>query len=109
MLRRAANVPPAAATVLSEHRSASMNRRALSGLSLVLVLVAAVVVFAAPSTRQVATEAQAIGTALPPAHAAPQTDYWSLILVFILSSFIGLGVIARVSRLLHTPLMSITN
>ena len=41
--------------------------------------------------------------------AGPQTDYWSLLLVFILSTFIGLGVIGRVSRLLHTPLMSITN
>lgn len=39
----------------------------------------------------------------------PQTDYWSLIFVFVLATFIGIGVIARVSRLLHTPLMSITN
>ncbi|HLF14350.1 MAG TPA: NAD(P) transhydrogenase subunit alpha [Bacteroidota bacterium] len=37
------------------------------------------------------------------------TDIWSLIFVFALSTFIGLGVILRVSRLLHTPLMSITN
>jgi NAD(P) transhydrogenase subunit alpha len=29
--------------------------------------------------------------------------------VFLLSAFIGLGVISRVSRLLHTPLMSLTN
>ncbi len=36
-------------------------------------------------------------------------DIWPLIYVFVLSSFIGLGVIRRVSRLLHTPLMSITN
>ena len=36
-------------------------------------------------------------------------DYWSLLFVFTLSTFIGLGVIRRVSRLLHTPLMSITN
>ena len=36
-------------------------------------------------------------------------DIWPLIYVFVLSSFIGLGVIQRVSRLLHTPLMSITN
>ena len=41
--------------------------------------------------------------------APPQTDYWSLLFVFVLATFIGLGVIARVSRLLHTPLMSITN
>jgi H+-translocating NAD(P) transhydrogenase subunit alpha len=48
-----------------------------------------------------------------PEHAAaavePQSDYWSLIFVFVLATFIGIGVIARVSRLLHTPLMSITN
>ena len=36
-------------------------------------------------------------------------DYVGLLFVFLLSSFIGLGVIRRVSRLLHTPLMSITN
>jgi H+-translocating NAD(P) transhydrogenase subunit alpha len=29
--------------------------------------------------------------------------------VFILSTIIGLGVVGRVSRLLHTPLMSLTN
>ena len=40
---------------------------------------------------------------------APATDYWSLLFVFALATFIGLGVIRRVSRLLHTPLMSITN
>jgi NAD(P) transhydrogenase subunit alpha len=28
---------------------------------------------------------------------------------FMLASFIGIGVIRRVSRLLHTPLMSLTN
>ena len=36
-------------------------------------------------------------------------DYWSMVFVFLLSTFIGVGVIRRVSRLLHTPLMSITN
>ena len=44
-----------------------------------------------------------------PENTAPQTDYWSLLFVFVLATFIGMGVIARVSRLLHTPLMSITN
>jgi H+-translocating NAD(P) transhydrogenase subunit alpha len=48
-------------------------------------------------------------TAPPDSHPAAETDYWSLVLVFVLSTFIGLGVVARVSRLLHTPLMSITN
>ena len=36
-------------------------------------------------------------------------DYWNLLFAFILATIIGMGVIARVSRLLHTPLMSITN
>ena len=36
-------------------------------------------------------------------------DLWSQIFVFVLATFIGLGVIRRVSRLLHTPLMSLTN
>lgn len=36
-------------------------------------------------------------------------DFWSMTFVFVLASFIGVGVIRRVSRLLHTPLMSITN
>ena len=33
----------------------------------------------------------------------------ALLFVFMLATFIGLGVITRVSRLLHTPLMSLTN
>ena len=37
------------------------------------------------------------------------SDFWSQIFVFVLATFIGLGVIRRVSRLLHTPLMSLTN
>ena len=45
----------------------------------------------------------------PGSHAAAPQDYWSLAIVFVLASFIGLGVIRRVSRLLHTPLMSLTN
>ena len=36
-------------------------------------------------------------------------QFWSTLYVFVLASFIGLGVIRRVSRLLHTPLMSLTN
>jgi NAD(P) transhydrogenase subunit alpha len=40
---------------------------------------------------------------------APAGDYSSLLFVFMLATFIGLGVILRVSRLLHTPLMSLTN
>ncbi len=34
---------------------------------------------------------------------------WSSLTVLVLATFVGLGVIGRVSRLLHTPLMSLTN
>jgi len=37
------------------------------------------------------------------------TDFWAMVYVFMLASFLGFMVIRRVSRLLHTPLMSITN
>lgn len=36
-------------------------------------------------------------------------DLVAMLFVFMLATFIGLGVIRRVSRLLHTPLMSLTN
>lgn len=37
------------------------------------------------------------------------SDSWALLFVLLLATFVGLGVILRVSRLLHTPLMSLTN
>ena len=45
------------------------------------------------------------------AAAAPTglNAYIPLLFVFILATFIGLEVIRNVSRLLHTPLMSLTN
>lgn len=45
------------------------------------------------------------------AAAAPSglNAYIPLLFVFILATFIGLEVIRNVSRLLHTPLMSLTN
>ena len=46
------------------------------------------------------------GTQAGTANAAA---FVSLLYVFLLATFIGLGVITRVSRLLHTPLMSLTN
>jgi NAD(P) transhydrogenase subunit alpha len=36
-------------------------------------------------------------------------DLWSMLFVFMLAAFVGLQVIQNVSRLLHTPLMSLTN
>jgi NAD(P) transhydrogenase subunit alpha len=41
--------------------------------------------------------------------ASAGIDYVSTLFVFVLATFIGLDVIRRVSRLLHTPLMSLTN
>ena len=52
--------------------------------------------------------------AAPPAAGEPTSatagsDLVSMLYVLMLATFIGLGVITRVSRLLHTPLMSLTN
>ncbi len=45
-----------------------------------------------------------------PAEAGGQSmDYIGTLFVFMLATFVGLDVIRRVSRLLHTPLMSLTN
>ncbi len=41
--------------------------------------------------------------------AGSGNTFIDLLFVFVLATFIGLGVITRVSRLLHTPLMSLTN
>jgi NAD(P) transhydrogenase subunit alpha len=66
-----------------------------------------------PRPRPLAGALLAAGAALPAraadAHAAPGSDLVTMLFVFMLATFIGLGVITRVSRLLHTPLMSLTN
>ena len=41
--------------------------------------------------------------------AVPVLDLWSMAFVFLLATFVGFQVIQNVSRLLHTPLMSLTN
>ena len=38
-----------------------------------------------------------------------ELDLWSMVFVFMLATFLGFEVIRGVSRLLHTPLMSLTN
>jgi NAD(P) transhydrogenase subunit alpha len=52
----------------------------------------------------------------PASHAPANPDaktkykfFMAMVFVFMLATFIGIGVIGRVSRLLHTPLMSLTN
>jgi NAD(P) transhydrogenase subunit alpha len=67
---------------------------------LTLALLGWTFLWAAPAWAQGAGEAPG---------ATQPSDYWSMVFVFVLATFIGLGVIRRVSRLLHTPLMSLTN
>jgi NAD(P) transhydrogenase subunit alpha len=80
-----------------------MARRKAPGLA-ILVCLFLVGVVTHPAFSQSTGESTAGATA----HGG-SVDYWSLLFVFALSTFIGIGVVARVSRLLHTPLMSITN
>ncbi|OGF97651.1 MAG: pyridine nucleotide transhydrogenase [Candidatus Glassbacteria bacterium RBG_16_58_8] len=42
-------------------------------------------------------------------HELPQPDLIENLFVFVLASFLGLELVRGVSRLLHTPLMSLTN
>lgn len=56
------------------------------------------------------TGSSAQGAAGGPGHGlVGGSDSWTLLFVLLLATFVGLGVILRVSRLLHTPLMSLTN
>jgi len=72
-----------------------MSRRALVGICVLFMLVAA---------GGAAEDSPPV-----PGHVQPPIDYPSMLFVLALSTFVGLGVILRVSRLLHTPLMSLTN
>jgi NAD(P) transhydrogenase subunit alpha len=77
---------------------------------LAVTLIAALLAIGVPARGQeVQPQAgHAAAAAIQPSGAAP-LDYWSMLFVFMLATFIGIGVIRRVSRLLHTPLMSLTN
>lgn len=78
-------------------------RQAAGGLTATLLLVCHGVasgVEAASASAAMAGE---------PAASGANLDYWSMLFVFMLATFVGVGVIRRVSRLLHTPLMSLTN
>ena len=78
--------------------------------SLILAMSVVVVVAGIALAANSAKTASLIASPTPvPSHAADEVDYWGMVFVFLLSAFIGLGVIRRVSRLLHTPLMSLTN
>lgn len=75
-----------------------MPRRVGLGLSMTLLFCMAATTAAAGASGSTAT-----------GQSSPSVDYWSLLFVLALSTLIGLGVILKVSRLLHTPLMSLTN
>ena len=78
--------------------------------SLILAMSVVVVVAGIALAAISATTVSLIASPTPvPSHAVDDVDYWGMVFVFLLSAFIGLGVIRRVSRLLHTPLMSLTN
>src|SRR6266850_4640803 len=64
---------------------------------------------AALATAALARTTGDLPAAALPAQETAALDYWSMLFVFMLATFIGVGVIRRVSRLLHTPLMSLTN
>jgi len=71
---------------------------------------AATIVLAAGGVATMAAETTARAVPGAVQHASvPGMDYVSTLFVFMLATFVGLEVIRRVSRLLHTPLMSLTN
>ncbi len=81
-----------------------LTRTGLAGL-LALGAMAPQVLIAAPPGEGVPIGADPS----VPAAGAHSTEMMPLLFVFMLSTIIGIGVIRRVSRLLHTPLMSLTN
>jgi NAD(P) transhydrogenase subunit alpha len=78
-----------------------MSKRLLTGALVCLGWTAAMLTASAASAQETAG-ASAVA-------ASGGSSFIDLLFVFILATFIGLGVITRVSRLLHTPLMSLTN
>jgi NAD(P) transhydrogenase subunit alpha len=88
---------------LRPRRDHPMQRRLLSRM------VPAAIPLLLAGTSLAAQQPLADSTQAAAATHGVAPDVWPLVYVFVLATFIGLGVIRRVSRLLHTPLMSITN
>jgi NAD(P) transhydrogenase subunit alpha len=86
-----------------------MFRRSIPLLAAALLVTWAPPCVAVAATLNAGVHALAAVPAAAAEKAEATPDYASLLFVFVLATFIGMGVIARVSRLLHTPLMSITN
>ena len=99
-----------------------MPRTLMTG-GLAVMLFAVLTTIAAADTPAKPAAAPAASQASPTAHhpdegktgsSRPESvqdsmDYMSMVFVFMLATFLGIGIIRRVSRLLHTPLMSLTN
>jgi len=93
-----------------------MSKRVMSRLGVpLLVLALGLVAVGHAAATWDATPSVPVATTGSAAAAQAQAghnqsiDFMGMLFVFMLASFIGLGVIRRVSRLLHTPLMSLTN
>jgi NAD(P) transhydrogenase subunit alpha len=56
-----------------------------------------------------ATTTTTTGSGLVSPGSAPPTDVVVNLLIFIMATFLGTELIRHVSRLLHTPLMALTN
>lgn len=72
---------------------------------MVRVSVSLIVALGGAAAACALSTAATASTTLDPATEAN----WGSLTVLVLATFVGLGVIGRVSRLLHTPLMSLTN
>src|SRR2546430_17104577 len=64
--------------------------------------------YVAPARRFVCSSCPQGKSGYSPPHMET-LDLWSMLFVFMLATFVGFQVIQNVSRLLHTPLMSLTN
>jgi len=93
---------------LAGWRAAAAARTAVAGAATAIGAAAAAAAIGAAPAIAAEAPAGAAGAAAGAGHQVA-LDYWSMLFVFMLATFIGVGVIRRVSRLLHTPLMSITN
>jgi NAD(P) transhydrogenase subunit alpha len=87
----------------------AMSPRTLTFLRALLLAGALGLLAASGDGRAAVSEAPSARAAAQPEAHGPALDYWSMLFVFLLATFVGLGVIRRVSRLLYTPLMSLTN
>ena len=77
-------------------------------LSAILAVLAcgASAAFGQAADQVTAPVAAPVEQAVPVSHSP---DLVAMLFVFMLATLIGMGAIRRVSRLLHTPLMSLTN